>query len=138
MRDYLCRGKRVDNGKYAFGYYVEKKSAEGDLYVIENDKESHIVDPKTVGQFIGLKDKNNMMIFDGDIFTVMGRSPKLVKFIDKIAAFCIANVEQLKDEKYVNIWGPMNEVWWNDFRDYIEVIGNIHDNPELLKGGEND
>lgn len=135
MREILFRGKREDNGEWAYGYYVRLPSAAGSVHKMyvpaENPDESNAVyyiDPKTLGQYTGLTDKNGVKIFEGDIvwfdggweeyggntfevvFTngcfYLGRNPDTVCFLLKA------------------------------YIEWAEVIGNIYDNPELLGGGK--
>lgn len=69
---YLFRGKRFDNGEWACGFYYETSTGprihevQGipSFVLVSN---THLVDPATVGQCTGLKDKNGKLIFEGDI-----------------------------------------------------------------------
>ncbi len=86
-------------------------------------------------QYTGLKDKNGKEIYEGDIFRIIlsdgSHLDKVVKWIDEKARFCCANIPEIPNEKYWDIWNDMRQEWINK-RDNFEVIGNIHENPELL------
>ena len=89
----------------------------------------HTVLPETVGQFTGLTDKNGKKIFEGDICEVC-LDPEIcvgkVIWDDKIASYNIL----FNDGKCIlplDLWLNRNNPVW------ISVIGNIHDNPELLE-----
>lgn len=89
------------------------------------------IDHNTVGQFTGLYDKNRNEIYEGDILR-FGNSPSgvcEVKWNETIAAFCV----RFCFEKELGV-RPLGE--WAICERSIEIIGNIYDNPELLKGGE--
>lgn len=127
MREILFRGKRVDNGEWVFGYYVEQYGAK-EIYLPDGvDSElgfdHYSVIPETVGQFTGLTDKNDKRIFEGDILNGMG-GLHLVYFDTSLAWFEWA--------KICGNWSESFSGWASEY----EVIGNIHDNTELLKGGE--
>jgi len=82
--------------------------------------------PDTVGQFTGLHDKNGKEIYEGDILAVQGIDEKLeVRFVRGVFAFLWNG--NLDDEFPTG--SPTHE--------WAEVVGNIHDNPELIKKGEN-
>lgn len=83
------------------------------------------VDPETVGQFSTLKDKNGRDIFAGDILAAQGVEEKLeVRLVRGVFAFLWNG--NLDDEFPTG--SPTHE--------WAEVVGNIHDNPELMKGGK--
>ncbi|MBR6873054.1 MAG: hypothetical protein IKN17_06070 [Ruminococcus sp.] len=135
MREILFRGKREDNGEWVYGYYVKLPDAAGSVCFMhvpagnpDERNTAHYVALETVGQYTGLTDKNGMKIFEGDIVSY-GRTLHKVVFcnINGCAFFGIAMPER-------------GEIWRFDAStpcDRMKVIGNIHDNPELIGGEEN-
>ena len=129
------RGKRLDNGEWVYGSLLQGENqcviatVKGDSI---NVHECFEVDPTTVGQFIGLLDKNGKEIYEGDIFTVNGKYPKLIEYRQEYAGFCMANTYDLEERPYIEPWQQIRPDWWNDYKREIMLIGNIHDNPELL------
>lgn len=146
MREILFRAKRIDNGKgnWVFGNLrVDKYNPEHDphgcpsrvetsIYVNDANKpwSGYIADvnPATVGQYTGLTDKNGTKIFEGDIVKITDDNDN-TDFSDG----GIGNVEFICGLWYVS-GKPQNGLWDLMQGYYCEVIGNIHDNPELLEG----
>jgi len=141
MREILFRGKRVDNGEWAEGYFCKGYFSElpHDRYGIMYKTKPipgkwHLaymtteIDFETVGQYIGLTDKNGKRIFDGDIIRCGGKVVGVVNYHD--CCFCVRFI--MKD--HANRSNPAMDIIENEYPNDIEVIGNIHDNPELLGG----
>ena len=132
MREILFRGKRLDNGEWVEGDLAHSVYKVGDTCVgkFGCTLGMHQVAPSTVGQYTGLKGKNGKRIFEGDIVKTSDITHEGVIQIPG-ESFEIA----IRKGCWVMVAG---EDW--DFletnRECIEVIGNIHDNQELLKGGE--
>ena len=141
MRDIEFRGKRTDNGEWVYGNFVrgcDKKYA----YIVEFGNEELCrnyvdVNPETIGQDTGLKDKNGTKIFDGDIV--------LVPYIDPIFK-CAWNdtspceraiVKHCNGMFYVEYIESGDKFTLSAMDGYMEIIGNIYDNPELLGGNNN-
>ena len=121
MRDILFKGKRVDNGEWTEGYFFKSWDKVFLLWgMTGNSPNMEEVKPETVGQYTGLKDKNEKKIFEGDIL-LKGFEKVLVKW----------NANQCRWGIYSNNYEicGFNE----STQGYFEVIGNIYDNSELLE-----
>ena len=121
-REILFRGKRVDNGEWVEGFYVNKNKDKHQI-VTNNDIWPILVIPETVGQFTGLTDKNGSNVFNEDVCTSNTTDFNfLVKWDNEACAYLA-----LRGEEKV----PFS--WFSRIRESeLVVIGNIHDNPELL------
>ena len=130
MREILFRGKRLDNGDWVYGYYVHigPVSCQRAYIIPEYASSLYVneVDPSTVGQYTGLKDKNGKRIFDGDVAKVLQGKDKDIAYVG------FENGAFMLYPKTGNIYErTLWEYWYNDWD--VEVIGNITDNPELLE-----
>lgn len=132
MRTIKFRGKDRRSGKWFYGNYYDKDSS-GRTHICNCSRGSLDVLPETVGQFTGLYDKNDNEIYEGDIL-IWGegenKSRPLIVFF-KHGAFGYIYSENWFHSFAGNTnfsFNPLNK----DIR--FEVIGNIHDHPELLKG----
>lgn len=118
------RGKRVDNGEWVYGYYFESFTGIPYIMVLHDHilgmTEFYEVDPSTVGQYTGLKDKNGKEIYEGGVVRCRaGEEYHGVSEFDRIIVAKLGCAPGMCDMIHC---------------DSIKVIGNIHDNPELLKG----
>ncbi len=153
MREILFRGKQTSDGKWVYGFYIENETFGNTLIpsiipIDENgaarfDDDGYNIEiyviPETVGQYTGLTDKNGKKIFEGDILKIsFGKEflKAVVKFgyynqTDKILKSHLGFYFDFVDsESYRKDVG----FWTGKTFSKIEIIGNIHENPELLKG----
>ena len=133
MREILFRGKRIIDNEWIEGFYFKAK-----CYITDEELSDYISIPhreekcrpsetfmvwhETVGQFTGLTDKNGKKIFEGDI----------VKYGDTVHEVVF---EQRNGTAYFGlVYNELETLPFGHYQDLrqIEVIGNIHDNPELL------
>lgn len=129
MREILFRGKAFEGGKWYYGYVG--KTSEGGTFISAGHSIIHII-PETLGQYTGLKDKNGKKIFDGDIIsTDLSRPYNIVLY--KNGSFML----QCEDNGriFYDIFFSCEEEQQKTYP-YCEVIGNIHDDPELMEEGE--
>lgn len=129
-REIKFRGKRLDNGEWVVGSYIEAELNNGIAHEIIPYRRGEPVvevDPDTVGEYTGIKDVNGVEIYEGDrveyitdiINSIPFKDRGIVEYKSDIAMF-ILNVE-------------VDTIPLSYCRRGIDVIGNIHDNPELLK-----
>ncbi|HDI0501216.1 TPA: hypothetical protein PJ488_001511 [Listeria innocua] len=136
MREIEFRGKRIDNGEWVYGNLMqfedsatfifpdERKGASTLTYAHFIINNMHAIDEKTIGQYTERQDINNNKIFEKDIATCQFFDKKITGLIEFIEYMWAVN-----DRKNQRLY-QLNEV------SNIEVIGNIHENPELLEGTE--
>lgn len=130
MKDrYLFRAQRHGDRKFVRGNLIvsapqKNSDCSGDVYHIapKDAPEYYMVYPETVGQCTGLRDKNGVPIFEGDICR------QLIPLCPLICGYYLDST----NSEFV-FRTPDGILW--EIRSEIEVIGNIHDNPELI-GGE--
>ena len=162
MREILFRGKRKDNGDWVYGYPVKKidpllrtekwfiliqeycKSCiDGRPTILGAEMSWYEVIPETVGQYTGLTDKNGKKIFEGDILQIITGNgwscPKGTKVYYEVV-FTEFNEECATWAEYIGYMAKRDEDDLSSIHYVVnsygaKVIGNIHDNPELLKGG---
>lgn len=167
MKTIKFRGKRIDNKEWVYGYLYKLPLPKGEVCMILTQDNIHlddhlepkyhlaftlwadlfVVDPTTIGQFTGLIDKNSKEIFEGDILLwtrknvhIEGHQPQdllykcVVYYDNDKCAF------QFRCE--LSCGACVGCLDFDDDRadeSFVEVIGNIHDNPDLIKkGGQDD
>lgn len=133
MREILFKAKRIDNGKWAEGCLVIDHSRSSLFEYRMRPVESGAlyappINPETICQFTGLCDKNGNKIWENDICDRKEKYPEIVKMTngDWTLDYSYA-LGRNYGNSYCNLGFYVNE------RKYVEVIGNIFDNPELLQ-----
>lgn len=129
MREILFRGKRKGSGDWLYGdlrQWSEKRKGICDY----QQKRTIDVYPETVGQFTGMTDKNDTNIFDGDI--VKDESGVVYPVVYGLTGFYLKYAPPHSHGFHYDLLPLSN--YWHAHGAIIEVIGNIHDNPELLEG----
>ena len=129
MREIKFRGKRINNGEWVYGYLIGNDVIVGDIVEFSdeyfNTEFWYKVDPKTVGQYTGLKDRNGQEIYEGDILRDQ-------ESYDEIYYYKVIWHEANACFYFKDCFGDYECFQGEDlYLNQIEVIGNIYENPEL-------
>lgn len=139
MREILFRGKEKHHHKWVEGWYcpsvfgmfppdpaiVPKEDANNGYWHPE------MIVGETLGQYTGLTDKNGKKIFEGDICQIKG-----ISYLDE-TPFVVEWNEEFSGWYWKNLdFASATDTITAEIAETSKVIGNIHDNPELLQGGE--
>jgi uncharacterized phage protein (TIGR01671 family) len=153
QREIKFRGQRVDTKEWVYGYLIECGiTGESYIFPIGNDVNeservgeegclrivTYEVIPETVGQFTGLKDKNEKEIYESDLIEIKTEKHHFVSEItwdSDIGGF------EFQDTENTYCGLDAIKIFKNGsslYGGYVEVIGNIYQDPELLQGVSNE
>ena len=145
MREILFRGKRKDTGDWAYGFLYVTHNGEYEIGAYDPktniERMTSVVDGETVGQYTGLTDKNDTRIFEGDIVKLYDGTEDLYEIrreCDTPGGYWAETgfiLKRIGWSGYIHFTDTIDD-WENECQ--VVVVGNIHDNPELLKAREND
>lgn len=143
MREILFKAKRIDNGEWVEGLLWKKKYNSNKIFIScfpdeDDNEEAFVVDSKTICQYTGLTDKNGNKIWENDVVKYhFGNDVAPIRFGEYQSCFDSTKTGHIGF--YVD-WNCKRALrkdlgYWVNMID-CNVIGNIFDNPELLKAGE--
>lgn len=129
MREILFRGMQTKDNEWVVGFYQEYPI--GYVYIQNSCADMFAVYPHTIGQYTGLRDRHNQKIFEGDIVEIDEHDTwvnGLYQVIYDEKNHCYALERNV--EHHYSYFSFSN---LNGFNETCKVLGNIHDNPELLE-----
>ena len=156
IREVIFRGKRLHDNKWIYGNFIS--DCEGNPHIIEprffcedghhlqyedNTDTPVFIIPETVGQFTGLTDKNGVRIFEGDILDVSSDVAYGGVAVHRLGYFVVefhngCFMKSALDDPQLSFFDNAKRKGLYHFisTDIHKIVGNIHDNPDILKGGE--
>ena len=108
----------------------------------EDENSVYLIDKETAGQYTGLKDKNDVEIYEGDIDQAENGDKSVIVFLLKAGTYCVMPMDIYLNNDYQNevfsqefMYGFGYDLFFDNLTPgkYLNVIGNIYENPELLK-----
>lgn len=144
-REIIFRGKRIDNGEWVKGFPYITHGGEHQIRYYDSESNiencSHTVIPDTLGRFTGLTDRNSTKIFEGDIIRWHDNTELSVS--GQIAEVCLGKYRDA-DSAFDDVYAIgfylrtsggecVTICWLDEYKNDFDIIGNIHDTPELLE-----
>lgn len=130
-REIKFRGKKFCQDEWIYGSLITRGERGADGNFIDTGRgECYPLQQDTIGQFTGLHDKNGKEIYEGDIIAVNGR--QIGYIVGGVRGYCYDVIYTPAKPNGEKAWA-LYSVVTVDYPNKCEVIGNIYDNPELLK-----
>ncbi len=140
------RGKRIINDEWVVGAVLPHDNNDAVTIFRQHPADGSLerfeVEPSTVGQYTGFTDRNADCIFDDDIIQI--RFPEGYKYIGIVRFGAYSTLDRYQSTHFGFYIEWLNLIkdslrpdflfWINTYQKSIEVLGNIHDNPELVEG----
>ena len=140
-REILFRGKRKDNGEWITDSETYIRDGDG-IWLSDENLNVVTVIPETVGQYTGLTDKNGVRIFEGDILDVSSDVAYGGVAVHRLGYFVVefhngCFMKSALDDPQLSFFDNAKRKGLYHFisTDIHKIVGNIHDNPTILKGG---
>lgn len=124
MRESKFRGFNRKNGVWLYGFYLQNRGAHfvcPDEFAKDKSWDDYEIGPETRGEYTGQKDKNGQEIYEGDVVATVVNG---YRYVQEVVWSDIANGFSFRSHGCGPIFHKSS---------CMEVIGNIHDNPELLE-----
>lgn len=140
-REILFRGKHLNNGQWVYGYVAPYTDMQDNhkWRILTDGNRGYAVDPATVGQYTGVVDKNGKQVFEGDIIGYTDSDTGKISIFGVVKWHHEGNF-YINTDTYCNYTSDNNcanvGYMLNRATTKLHVMGNIHDNPSMLKGGE--
>jgi uncharacterized phage protein (TIGR01671 family) len=137
MREIEFRGKDIENGEWVFGdlhTLCDKPHIHTEKSKFPYAGKRSFVIPETIGQFTGLLDKNGKKIYEGDIVRHPYVDPIFRDLVESKDGDGVTSEVVFHDGAFVVKYDVNDYIYLDGFtrNGHVEVIGNIHDNPELI------
>ena len=141
IREVIFRGKRTDNGEWVKCSETYIRDGDG-IWLSDENLNVVTVIPETVGQYTGLTDKNGKRIFEGDILDVSSDVAYGGVAVHRLGYFVVefyngCFMKSALDDPQLSFFDNAKRKGLYHFisTDIHKIVGNIHDNPTILKGG---
>ena len=143
MRQIKFRGKSLRDGEWFYGNLFERDT-KGNTHITTLERGCLVIDPDTVGQYTGLHDRKDREIYEGDVLFVefddRSGGNQLVGWNEKTASWGVMDAYSYHSYRQRKLRRYHNHILLAYLKEasICEVVGNIHDNPELMNvsGGE--
>jgi len=125
MREYKFRGKRIDNGEWVYGYVYKDALIGCNILQTKPCLAAIMVDPSTVGQFTGVKERYPQMVGEG----------QEIYFGDVVRLFGGEYCQGYYEHDQTIVVKSAYDIVAMEESENVQLLGNVWDNPELLKEG---
>ncbi len=141
MRDIIFRAKAVGTNEWVYGSLVKESVEDWIEYsIIDKEGDTYIIHEETIGEYTGLRDKNQIRVYEGDIIRFLN---DLKRVVARETEYIVGEIKWIDgafwchyedEENLTRLVSVMESYWCEEMeQNQIEIIGNIKENAELLE-----